>query len=79
MSFKEIVAETFQVEESVINDDLKYQQIEAWDSLNHLDLVSQLEETYDIELDMDEVISMESIARIKEILREHGVSEDELC
>lgn len=77
--FKKIISEVLQIREEEVIDDLKYQGIEKWDSLNHLNLVSKLEEGFKIEFDMDEIIAMENIQKIKEILAKHGINKDELC
>ena len=72
--FEKLFADFFDIQESDVNDDIKYQEIEKWDSINHLNFVSKLEEEYDIELDMDEIIDMSSVGKIKEILRKHDVA-----
>ena len=77
--FMEIISNIFQIETSEIRDELKYQEIQYWDSINHLEMVSEIEEAYDIEFEMDEIIAMESIGKIKEILKNHGVDVNELC
>lgn len=77
--FNKVISEAFQIKEEEIKDDLKYQGIEKWDSLNHLNLVSRLEEEFKVEFDMDEIIAMENIQKIKELLAKHGISENELC
>ncbi len=71
--FEKLFGEFFGVPEDEVHDDIKYQEIEKWDSLNHLNFVSKLEETYGIELDMDEIIDMSSVKKIKEILKKHKV------
>ena len=54
---------------------LKYQGIEAWDSVGHMALISALEEAFDIMLDTDDVIDFSSYEKGKEILskEEYGV------
>ena len=72
-SFYEIVSKVFQIDAGEINDSLKYQEIQYWDSINHLQLVSELENEFDVEFEMDEIIAMETIGKIKELLGKHGV------
>ena len=54
---------------------LKYQDIEAWDSVGHMRLVATLEEAFDIMMDTDDVIDLSSYEKGKEILakEEYGV------
>ena len=47
---------------------LKYQDIETWDSVGHMRLVSALEEAFDIMLDTDDIIDLSSYEKGKEIL-----------
>ncbi len=74
--FTKIFAETFAISNDEVSDDLEYQSITSWDSINHLDLVSNLESEFGVEFDMDDIIAMENVAKIKEILVRLGVDED---
>ncbi len=47
---------------------LKYQGIEAWDSVGHMSLVSALEEAFDIMFDTDDIIDFSSYEKGKELL-----------
>ena len=73
MTIEEIFNECYDIETEKVTDELKYREIEKWDSLNHLKMTNRLEEVFDIELDMDEIIEMSSVGKIKEILRGYGV------
>ena len=70
---KLVISEALGIKEEDVTDELKYQEIDAWDSLSHLNLVAKLEEEYKIELDMDEITSMSDVKKIKEILSKHNV------
>lgn len=54
---------------------LKYQDIEAWDSVGHMTLVSAIEDAFDIMMDTDDIIGLDSYEKGKEILskEEYGV------
>lgn len=54
---------------------LKYQDIEAWDSVGHMSLIAALEEAFDIMMDTDDIIDLSSYEKGKEILAkdEYGV------
>ena len=47
---------------------LKYQDIEAWDSVGHMSLVAALEDAFDILMDTDDIIDLSSYEKGKEIL-----------
>ncbi|MDI5942469.1 acyl carrier protein, partial [Micromonospora sp. DH15] len=41
-------------------ENLKYREIEQWDSLGHMTLVAAIEEEFDVQLDTEQVIEMSS-------------------
>ncbi len=73
MTVDEIFSQCFNIPVSDVNEDIQYQEIEKWDSVNHLRCTAKLEEKFDIELDMDEITDMSSVKKIKEILKGHGI------
>lgn len=52
---------------------LKYRGIRQWDSVGHMDLVSQLEETFDIRMSTLDVMKFSTYEKGKEILEDYGV------
>jgi len=43
--------------------------IPGWDSVGHLSLASELEQAFEISLDVDELIEMESVREIVRIIK----------
>lgn len=66
--------ETFEITEDQLVG-LKYQDIEAWDSVGHMGLIAALEEAFDIMMDTDDIIDLSSYEKGKELLakEEYGV------
>ena len=56
---------TFEVTEEQLAD-LKYQDIEAWDSVGHMGLIAVLEDAFDIMMDTDDIIDFSSYEKGKE-------------
>lgn len=54
-------------------EDLRYNCIPEWDSVGHMALVAELERTFDVMLDTDDILAMSSISVAQEILSKHGV------
>ncbi len=53
---------------------LNYQDIEAWDSVGHMTLISSLEEAFDIMMDTDDIIDFDSFKKGKELLsKNYGI------
>lgn len=47
---------------------LEYQGIPDWDSVGHMELVAEIEETFDIMMDTDDIIDFNSFEKGKELL-----------
>ena len=69
-----LLAEVLQIPVAEITDDLAMKDVEAWDSLKHMELVVSLEETFGVELTFDEIVAMQSVREIKRLLRARGVA-----
>ena len=64
--------ESFFIDESALAD-LEYESIPEWDSVGHMGLIAEIEEAFDIELEMDDVIDFGSYDKGKEILKKYNV------
>jgi acyl carrier protein len=64
---------TFMVDESVLPD-LKYQDIDAWDSVGHMALMTALEETFSIEMDIDDIIEFSSFEYGRTVLAKYNIN-----
>ena len=52
---------------------LAYMAINAWDSVGHMQLISALEEAFDIMFDTDDIIDLNSYKTGMEILKKYEV------
>lgn len=55
-------------------EELKYRGIRSWDSIGHMDLVTDLEETFGIHLNTIDVMDFSSYEKGKEVLKKYGVN-----
>lgn len=55
---KELFAAILNIPLNRISDNLSPDQVEEWDSLNHLNLISAYEEEFSIEIEPEEIIEM---------------------
>ncbi|MEU8136299.1 acyl carrier protein [Streptodolium elevatio] len=53
-------------------EDLRYREIDKWDSLGHMVLVAAIEDEFDVQLDTDQVIDMNAFKVAYDMLREMG-------
>ena len=70
---KMLMAELFKMKEDEITDCLTMKDIDVWDSLKHMELIVSIEQTFGIELTLDEIVAMQNLKEIKRILGERGV------
>ena len=57
-------------------DSLEYRGIEQWDSVAHMQVVAEIEDAFDIMMEIDDVIAMSSFTVTKDILGKYDVSFD---
>lgn len=58
---------------SELNDNLNKNNVDGWDSVHQLSIVSSLEDQFDIMLDVEDILKVDSYAHIKEILIKNDV------
>lgn len=59
--------ETLEISEDKLAG-LNYQDIPSWDSVGHMGLVAAIEDAFDIMMDTDDIIDLNSYEKGKEIL-----------
>ena len=69
----ETLLEVFPSLNGEINESWGPDQIQDWDSLAHLNLVMTLGEKFDVSLEFEEVMSIETIGDIFRVLNEKGI------
>jgi acyl carrier protein len=69
-----LLAEVLQIPASGVTEDLAMKDVEAWDSLKHMELIVSLEQSFGIEFTFDDIVAMRSVAEIKRVLRERGAA-----
>ncbi len=57
-----------EVDPSSINAETAYESIPQWDSLMHMRLVMEIEEEYDVEIPIDKMPELRSIAALYEFV-----------
>ena len=65
--YSEVFCKTFEITADNLAG-LKYQDIDAWDSVGHMTLVANLEDAFDIMMETDDIIDLSSFEKGQEIL-----------
>lgn len=64
-----ILSDVFEINESKLDMEFTKDDIDSWDSLKQMDLVVSIENGYGINLEMDDIIKMDSIKTIVEVVK----------
>lgn len=70
---REIMADTFGVDEAELPGDVSQQTYARWSSLYHMTLIIALEEHFSTAFSMEEMPEMTSVSKIVSVLEQHGV------
>ncbi|MBO4687292.1 MAG: acyl carrier protein [Clostridiales bacterium] len=49
-------------------ENLKYQAVQEWDSVGHMSLITAIEDAFDIMMDTEDIVELNSFEKGKEIL-----------
>jgi acyl carrier protein len=65
--------ESFSISESALDDNLIYNSIPEWDSVGHMGMISELEDVFEIMMEMDDIIDFSSYKKGLEIITKYGI------
>ena len=71
--YDRVFIESFDLDEKKLNDKLEYNSIKSWDSIGHMQMIAELEDTFEIEFEMDDIINFSSYNKGMEILEKYGI------
>ena len=70
---EEIIANIFELDHSQIKKEMTPADIETWDSLSQLNLISAIENEFQIKFEIDEIFTVLKIGDIYDLLSKKGV------
>ncbi|MCM3338077.1 acyl carrier protein [Paenibacillus sp. MER TA 81-3] len=73
MRCEEIVSAVTGVDEAELNDASGRDSVMEWDSLAHINLITALEETYEVSFTIEEIQQIKTIGDVKTLLKQKGV------
>lgn len=68
---EQLVADIIGLDVSQVSPETSRDTAEQWDSMNHLRLITALEEAFSVHLTMDEIENIRSVADLKEAVDAH--------
>jgi acyl carrier protein len=72
-SYSNIFKSALNIDNSKFSESIEYNEVEEWDSIGHMTLISALEEEYKITLETDDIIDFSSFKKGIEILKKYKV------
>jgi acyl carrier protein len=72
---RDVFVEALMLDDGVDVENLKYRDIEAWDSVGHMALVAAIEDEFEVQFETDQVIDMSSFKVALDMLRGFGVGD----
>lgn len=71
--YQNIFMEVFTVNAEELNGDFNFKDVEKWDSLTHLTLISELEDAFDVMFETEDILHFGGYENGKKILAGYGV------
>ena len=71
--YSNIFKTALNISDDKMSENLKYNEIEEWDSIGHMTLIAALEEEYKISLETDDIIEFSSFKKVMSILKKYNV------
>jgi acyl carrier protein len=72
---RDVFVEALSLSDGVDVENLKYRDIDEWDSVGHMALVAAIEDEFDVQFDTDQVIEMSAFKVAYDMLREMGLGD----
>ena len=72
--YAEIFKKSLNIEDKTFNENIKYNEIDEWDSIGHMTLISALEEEFKISFETDDIIDFSSFKKGIEILKKYEIN-----
>lgn len=71
--YNKVFKSTFNIDDSVLNGDLASGLSDKWDSITHLNLITNIEDEFDIMIDSEDILEFSSYEVGKQILSKYDV------
>lgn len=70
---RSILSTVLQISEDRVTDDLSSEHVDTWDSLNHINVISALEQEFGVTFTTDNLQEAQSVPELKALLAEQGI------
>ena len=74
VTLHDVVARALNVPVASVTEETSPETLRRWDSLRHLDLMTSIEDAYDIRFSTGEIARATSVREIRRLLQEKGIA-----
>tara|TARA_Y100000590_G_scaffold333599_1_gene379522 strand:- start:4 stop:246 length:243 start_codon:yes stop_codon:yes gene_type:complete len=74
IKYSEIFKKSLNINDEKFSKNLKYNEIDEWDSIGHMALIAALEEEFKISFETDDIIDFSSFEKGVEILKKYKIN-----
>lgn len=71
---RDTIISVLQINEADFSEDLAIGEIPEWDSVNHVLLIQEIEENFNINIDVTDAIDIEDVFDIYAVLKKYNVA-----
>ncbi|MCP4786834.1 MAG: acyl carrier protein [Fuerstiella sp.] len=72
MSLEQVFANVFCIPDADVKDELLLKEIATWDSMSHMMLIMQMEESFKVQLTSDQIADIKSVGDARFALQIQG-------
>jgi acyl carrier protein len=72
-NYSKIFRSSLNLDENKFSEEIQYNEVDEWDSIGHMTLISALEEEYKITFETDDIIDFSSFKKGIEILKKYKI------
>lgn len=76
--YDKIFMEILDTDAEHLNESFTFKNVSKWDSVAHLSLISELEDTFDVMFESEDILHYGSYENGKKILRKYGIDIQEI-
>lgn len=71
--YEKVFKKTFGLKDKDLIKDIKYNTIKQWDSVGHMNMIGELENEFNISMEMDDIIDFSSFKKGIKLLKKYKI------
>lgn len=71
--YQKVFCEVFSLAEGFDENEVKMNSTADWDSVGHMELITALEDNFDIMFEMEDILELDSYVKGIDILKKYGI------